>query len=43
MLWSGHKCRKIKVMRISKETSPAQVISIRNTWRMWNISTTWVA
>jgi hypothetical protein len=41
MLWSGNKCGKSKAMRI-KATIPSTYYD-KNNWRMWNISTIWVA
>jgi hypothetical protein len=34
---------KTKVMRISRQPSPIQIMIDKNNRRMWNISTIWVA
>lgn len=32
-----------KVKRFLGQPSPVQVVKIKNNWRVWNISTIWVA
>jgi hypothetical protein len=32
-----------KVKRFLRQPSPVQVVKIKNNWRVWNISTIWVA
>jgi hypothetical protein len=34
---------KTKVMRISRQPSPVQIMIDQSIWRMWNISIIWVA